>query len=327
MDYLYVHVYQKYIINLQVVEQPVVKPPIPPPPAPAVPPKAPIPPPAAAPVVPPKPSKPKPCLPPVPPKPEQKQSNSVPLSTDNASTDASHEPHVQISPPKISKKPQKSQSHSPVLELNPHPPLESLFTPSTTNIADIDSRPQLPTPDQLSNVTQSLTVQPKSSSFHSKYPDIHAFIEHSGWFKPTVDMVLCQKMNMSVKGFRRLTSGVYLFQHKFEKDKRFVGKSMQLFNHLTKLFSGLYEKLDEDMDSFERILRYSLPDAKDWNVRVWAAHPEKVDLEMSKGIIQFQTLQPLGLNTRISFTTKNDFYTFCEWYTEFKTSRKNIRRF
>ena len=119
-----------------------------------------------------------------------------------------------------------------------------------------------------------------------------------------------------------MQTGVYLFQHKFDIKKKYIGKSMALYSDLTRLFSGLYDKPDEKMTALERELRYGTPDAKDWNVRVWGTPPDKTYLEQAKLIIQHRTLVPSGLNEEVSFVSRKDFNAFCEWYTEFRRKKR-----
>ena len=157
----------------------------------------------------------------------------------------------------------------------------------------------------------------------SKYPTVHDFLQGSGWSEPTVESVLSQKMSFSLRGFRQLRCGVYFFQHKLDENKKYVAKSLTLYDDLTRLFTGLYDKPDEKMNALELELRYKSPDAKSWNVRAWSAQtPEAADLELTKRTTQHRTLQPSGLNEEIAFVSRAHFNSFCEWYTEHRMKSK-----
>ena len=155
-----------------------------------------------------------------------------------------------------------------------------------------------------------------------KYPTIHAFREQSGWFTPTPDFALCRKMTLSMQAFKGMSSAIYYFQHKYEETKHYVGKSNAAHTDLVTLFSRLYEKSEEKLNTLERELRFNSPDAKDWNVSIWACHFDNLDLEETKLIVQQRSLYPEGLNEQLNFTSRRHFNLFCEWYTDYRLKKQ-----
>ena len=67
------------------------------------------------------------------------------------------------------------------------------------------------------------------------------FIEKSGWFMPSVEGVLV-KMGMKLTAFQSTKCGVYLFIHKTELHKKYMGKSHNLCQDMVHLFYRLFEK-------------------------------------------------------------------------------------
>lgn len=128
---------------------------------------------------------------------------------------------------------------------------------------------------------------------------------------------------MSLHAFRKLTSAVYYFQHKFDRTKHFVGKSLQIYSELTQLFSRLYEKSAENLNPLEKELRYHSSDAQQWNFRMWQYSPTELELECAKLIIKQRCLQPHGLNSELRLVSKDDFTKFCIWYTEERRKSKD----
>ena len=225
-----------------------------------------------------------------------------------------------ISSPKF--KPQESKSL----------PRNSKFISKCNSESDskIDKRPPMPLPHELStspgySSNSKSPFNPQlSPSFipKGKYPTIHSFRNESGWFSPAVDAVLCRKINISLHVLKRTTSGLFFFQHKFERQKQYIGKSLSLYNDLTLLFSRLYEKPTENLNSLEKELRFYSSDAKDWNVRMWQYPPDILDLECAIMIVQQRCLYPYGLNKELVISSKKDWTTFCEWYTEHRQKQK-----
>ena len=165
------------------------------------------------------------------------------------------------------------------------------------------------------NLTNVPTTPP-SPIISGSYPTIQSFFSESGWFQPTVDMVLSKKLSISLHVFRRMHCAVYYFQHKYDPSKHFVGKSLELYDDLTRLFSRLYEKPIEQLNSLEKELRFNSSKSEQWNVRAWTHSKEELDYEFCKLIVQRKSLQPSGLNEELKFISRKDFTKFCEWYTE-----------
>ena len=119
-----------------------------------------------------------------------------------------------------------------------------------------------------------------------------------------------------------MTSGIYFFQHKFKRMKRYLGQSLNIHDDLVSLFVRLYEKKEDNLNNLERELRYSSPDANDWNISIFPFHPEQLCLELTKMIAAQRTLPPNGLNECLEFSSRQHFNLFCEWYTEYRLSLK-----
>ena len=73
------------------------------------------------------------------------------------------------------------------------------------------------------------------------------FIEKSGWFMPSVEGVLVKKMSMQLTAFQSTKCGVYLFIHKTELHKKYVGKSRNLCQDMVHLFHRLFEKPESEL--------------------------------------------------------------------------------
>ena len=73
------------------------------------------------------------------------------------------------------------------------------------------------------------------------------FIEKSGWFMPSVEGVLVKKMSMQLTAFQSTKCGVYLFIHKTELHKKYVGKSRNLCQDMVHLFHRLFEKPEGEL--------------------------------------------------------------------------------
>lgn len=55
-------------------------------------------------------------------------------------------------------------------------------------------------------------------------------MKNSGWFKPTVESVICRKADIHLPVFKTITTGVYLFKHRYKETKKYVGKSQALYS-------------------------------------------------------------------------------------------------
>jgi len=61
-----------------------------------------------------------------------------------------------------------------------------------------------------------------------KYRTMMEFCEKSGWFTPSVEGVLVRKMGMQLTAFQSTKCGVYIFVHKTDPKKKYVGQSRNL---------------------------------------------------------------------------------------------------
>ena len=68
------------------------------------------------------------------------------------------------------------------------------------------------------------------------------FCEKSGWFTPSVEGVLVRKMGMQLTAFQSTKCGVYIFVHKTDPKKKYVGQSRNLSQDMIHLFHRLFEK-------------------------------------------------------------------------------------
>jgi hypothetical protein len=155
----------------------------------------------------------------------------------------------------------------------------------------------------------------------NNYPTIQAFYANSGWFKPTVDMVLANKLGFSLHAFRRSQNFIFYFQHKYDAKLHYVGKTYQLYDHLTRLFSRLYDKPQKLLSPLEEALRFECSDADKWNVRAWSCTMDVLDLELAKTIVKMRSLRPCGLNREL-IVLGDCYEPFCQWFTEYRKQQK-----
>lgn len=143
----------------------------------------------------------------------------------------------------------------------------------------------------------------------------------SGWFAPTVDNCLCQKINMHMTAFRAVKHGVFYFQHKREKKLKYVGQSHNVYEALITMYHRLFELPDRSLSPMEVELKYYHPDASEWIVKVHPCRqPADLDLEETKLLMMHRTLRPEGLNKELVFRSREHFYAFAEWYAGFRRS-------
>lgn len=194
----------------------------------------------------------------------------------------------------------------------------------TSVFSSIDSRPPMPLPPHSNRrrTRQKPSFTNKLSVMSGKYTTIQSFSSESGWFTPTVDMVLSTKLDIPHHVFRRMRCAVYYFQHKYDPTKQFAGKSLQVYEDLTQLFTRLYEKTIDSLNPLEVELRFHSSDAVLWNVRAWEYSYETLDLELAKVIVKQKCLRPNGLNKELSVIS-SDFGKFCEWYTQERRNAKD----
>ena len=134
--------------------------------------------------------------------------------------------------------------------------------------------------------------------------------------------MLCSKAKMQLTAFRTSTCGLYLFVHKFDTCKRFVGQ-FKGPEGLIHLFHQLYDKPEWKLNPMEQELKFNCPNAADWYITVTLVYDhDELEFLLAKKVVQYRTLNPTGLNTKLSFTSKEHFYRFAEWYAEYRRENK-----
>ena len=160
----------------------------------------------------------------------------------------------------------------------------------------------------------------------SKYKSQKDFLEKSGWFTPSLETVLCKKANFNWSSLTATSSALYLFLHKSEEKKRYIGKSRYCYQELVQMFHRLFEKPESKLSPIEVELKYFNPDADNWHFRLYPVPVSgNLEAELNYKIIHHGTLHPLGLNPEIRFTSKEQFYVFAENYVKYtrERSKKN----
>lgn len=123
-----------------------------------------------------------------------------------------------------------------------------------------------------------------------------------------------------------VTTGVYIFTHKYQTTKRYVGKSRTSYHDLVQMFHRLYEKKEEKLNLLEKELKYNSPDADQWSFRIYSVNnPDQVEPEANKRILLHNTLHPMGLNINVRFTSRESFDLFAEMYA--KVMREKATKF
>ena len=165
---------------------------------------------------------------------------------------------------------------------------------------------------QASNKVTALHI-----SCPTKYKTQKEFIERSGWFTPSLESVLCKKANFNWSSLTVTSAALYLFLHKSDEKKRYIGKSRNCYHELVQMFHRLFEKPESKLSPIELEIKYFNPDADNWHFRLYPVpFPDNLEAELSYKIIHHGTLHPNGLNPEIKFTSKEQFYAFAESYVK-----------
>ncbi len=151
----------------------------------------------------------------------------------------------------------------------------------------------------------------------AKYSSQLEFARKSGWFSPTLETVLCKKMgNANLAAFSN-SAGIYHFHHMDHDGKCYTAKSRSAFYDIVQMFHQLYNKPHKKLSPLEFELRYNLPDAKGWMIRLYTvSDPKLIHSEEVWHIVMNRTLQPDGLNKQLTFISKEQFYEFAEKYAK-----------
>lgn len=159
----------------------------------------------------------------------------------------------------------------------------------------------------------------------TKYKNQKEFSQNSGWFSPNLETVLCKMMySGQLSALTSVTTGVYIFIHKQQRKKRYVGKSRTAYHDLVQMFHRLFEKKEDKLNTLEKEIKYNSPDAEQWSFRIYSASSsDSIEAEANKNILTNNTLQPSGLNNEVKFSTKESFYRFAEVYARIQRDRAN----
>ena len=157
-----------------------------------------------------------------------------------------------------------------------------------------------------------------------RHPTTHTFLEGSGWYKPSVEQVLSDKLHASLGAFKNLHSGIYVFQCREPPQVAYVGRSKAMRTDLTALIRGLIEKNDTSFVEVEEALRFRYATASQWNLRAWEFPVSQICLEQAKLIVQLRSLTPFGLNEKLEWFSRQEFDAFCEWYTHHRLGQASI---
>ena len=129
---------------------------------------------------------------------------------------------------------------------------------------------------------------------------------------------MCEKLNCSERYFKALGPGIFYMFHKSKRKARYIDYAVDLSQTLCDIVNNLYKKERCDLNPLEVELKHFSPSAEQWCVKVWQCDKKDLLLERVKGIIQYQTLKPYGLNQRLKITSKEVWAGFSEWYMESK---------
>lgn len=157
----------------------------------------------------------------------------------------------------------------------------------------------------------------------AKYQNQKEFAQKSGWFTPNLETVLCKMMySGQVSALTSVTTGVYIFIHKHQRTKRYVGKSRTVYHDLVQMFHRLFEKKENKLNALEREMKHNSPDADQWSFRVYSAsNSDFIEADANRNILINNTLHPSGLNSEVRFTTKESFYKFAESYARIQRDK------
>ena len=160
----------------------------------------------------------------------------------------------------------------------------------------------------------------------TKYKHQKDFVQNSGWFTPSLETVLCKMMySGQVTALTSITTGIYIFTHKHQRTKRYVGKSRTAYHDLVQMFHRLYEKKENKLSVLERELKFNSPDAEQWTFRIYSvSSADLLESEANKRILQNNTLHPNGMNTEIRFCSKESFYLFAETYAKMMREKASM---
>lgn len=178
------------------------------------------------------------------------------------------------------------------------------------------SSSRAPSDDSVGGSAKPRAVRPQSY-----YATADEFRESSGWFKPSLEKVLMDKIQLNLQSSSQLTAGTYFFQHKWEAELKYAMCSVDVHGELIQLLKNLYDKPLETLNPLETVIRCQHPDASAWSIRTWrVTNLEELGVEMAKLVIKHRTLQPCGLNTSVKFSSQKEWESFCKQYSVLRQS-------
>lgn len=119
------------------------------------------------------------------------------------------------------------------------------------------------------------------------------------------------------------SAGVYYFSHREYPNKRYTKKSKKAFHEIAEMFHHLYDKPHKELSPLEFELKYNIPDAKGWVIRLFTvSDSESIHFMEVWQIVMHHSLQPEGLNQKLTFTSKEQFYEFAEKFANECRERK-----
>lgn len=111
------------------------------------------------------------------------------------------------------------------------------------------------------------------------------------------------------------SAGIYHFHHMDHVDKCYTAKSRSALYDIVHMFHQLYDKPHKKLSSIEFELKYNLPDANGWMIRLFTvSNPKSIYFEEIWHTVVNRTLQPDGLNRQLTFNSKEQFYEFAQRY-------------
>jgi len=118
--------------------------------------------------------------------------------------------------------------------------------------------------------------------------------------------------------------GVYYFVHRNRPKSGYTSKSKNAFHELELMFNQLFEKQHSRLSALELELKYNAPDAKDWIIRLLTvSSQESLHSHEIWSIVNHRSLVPEGLNQKLTFQSKEQFYDFAEKYAKKIREKQN----
>ena len=102
--------------------------------------------------------------------------------------------------------------------------------------------------------------------------------------------------------------------HNKKKNVKFVKGSKNLCKFLYRHFKCLYKTRLEKLTSLGVELKYFSPNADDWSIKVWQFDSiDRLTMETNIKIVEYHCLRPQGLNSTLTFSSKEEWIDFVMW--------------